>query len=167
MTATKEPASAAGVKSTIEAFFDAINAEDTKALQARFHPKAGLTIIRQDPPLPPDGSRTPTPDSRISAVNTFSIEQFIALIEEGQKQRKGKPGPKLHEAPALSETQVTVDALFATAVSPFTVTFDGVLHHYGQMIFNFWKESEKTDWRIQSVTQNYRRTPGWETESTQ
>jgi hypothetical protein len=98
-------------------------------------------------------------------VNTFTIEQFIALIEEGQKRRKGKPGPKLHEAPNLNETAVTVDALFASAVSPFTVTFDGVLHHYGQMVFNFWKDGGEDDWRIQNVTQIYRRTPGWENES--
>lgn len=119
-----------------------------------------MPVLQDDSAFP-----SPPPGSKIAGINRFTIEQFIELIEEGQKRRKGKPGPKLHEAPDLDETQVTVDALFASAVSPFTVTFDGVLHHYGQMAYVFWKDSEKDEWRIQSVTQSYRRTPGWENES--
>ncbi|KAF2730451.1 hypothetical protein EJ04DRAFT_515246 [Polyplosphaeria fusca] len=170
------------IKSLIQAFFDAINAADTHALASHFFPSANLTILRQDPPLPPSPTHYPayaslapipttpsphsisTPEEKLSVVIRTSIENFIALIEEGKKRREGKPGPSLFEKPDLDATDVKIDGLFASAWSPFSVTFDGVLHHYGVMVYSLGKGEdgeEERRWRIEGLTQNYRRTPGW------
>lgn len=92
-----------------------------------------------------------------------TIEQFVKLIEDGEKRRKGQPpGPVLHEAPDLDATDVKIEGLFGVAWSPFTVTFDGVLHHYGTMVYTVGKTgSGAKEWKIEGLTQNYRRTPGW------
>ncbi|KUI74358.1 hypothetical protein VM1G_09870 [Cytospora mali] len=178
------------IKTLIQAIFDAINAADAKALQAHFFPSANLTIIRQDPPLAPAGpagaSTAPAApaardgnaqeeagggEEKLTVVIRTSIEEFVRLIEDGQKKRKGRL-PVLHEAPDLDATEVRVDALFGVAWSPFRVTFDGVLHHYGTMVYTLGRVDageggkgkagggEKV-WRVEGLTQNYRRTPGW------
>lgn len=158
------------VKSLIDSFFAAINASDTKALQALFFPSASLTILRQDPPLPkPKSSSHQSADSnKVTVVIRTDIEAFIKLIEEGEKKRKreGKKGPELVETPDLDKTKVEVDAGFGMAWSPFEVTFDGVLHHYGTMVYTLGKtpngeHAGREEWRIEGLTQSYRRTPGW------
>lgn len=58
-------------------------------------------------------------------------------------------------------TNVNLDHLFAAAWSPFRVTFDQVLHHYGEISYTLGK-NESGEWKIEGLTQNYRRTPGWE-----
>lgn len=166
------------IKARIQAFFDSINAADAQALQTHFFPSAGLTILRQDPPRePPTGAtsastlstssstkREQEDDETLTVVIRTPIENFVKLIEDGQKRRP-PGGPVLHEAPDLAATEVKFDALFAVAWSPFTVTFDGVLHHYGTMVFTLGKTVEGTGqgaWKIEGLTQNYRRTPGWD-----
>lgn len=156
------------IKALIQAFFDSINAADTKALRSHFLPAANLTIIRQDPPLPADPEqRTNTAqsdDEKLTVVIRTTIEQFVKLIDDSERRRKGQPpGPVLHESPDLDETDVKVDALFASAWSPFRVTFDGVLHHYGTMVYTLGKTEAGAgrEWKIANLTQNYRRTPGW------
>lgn len=153
------------IKALIQAFFDSINAADTKALKSHFFPSAGLTIIRQDPPLDPEGSgdTNAAQDAKLTVLIRTNIEQFVKLIEDGEKRRKGQPpGPVLHEWPELETTDVKIDALFAVAWSPFKVTFDGALHHYGTMVYTLGKTgSDSKDWRIEGLTQNYRRTLGW------
>lgn len=170
------------IKALIQAFFDSINAADPKSLQGHFFPSAGLTIIRQDPPRPdpeeqeaaaPSSSAAAAAEEKLTVVIRTDIERFVKLLEEGQKRREGQPpGPVLHEAPDLGATEVRVDALFATAWSPFRVTFDGVLHHYGTMAYTLGKTAvasggsgagtgAKKEWKIEGLTQNYRRTPGW------
>jgi hypothetical protein len=183
MTHTKDTHhDTAAIKTVIQCFFDAINAADTVALATHFFASANLTIIRQDPPLPPSTTNYPayvslpvpqpptstspatSEEDRLTVVIRTSIEKFIALIEEGKKRREGKPGPTLFEKPDLAATDVKIDAAFANAWSPFSVTFDGVLHHYGIMVYTLGKaevEGEKK-WRIEGLTQSYRRTPGWE-----
>lgn len=173
----------AAIKSLIQSFFDTINASDAKGLQTHFLPRADLTIIRQDPPLaPPSASpfsslpvhsplQTPAiSDSspKLTVLIRTNIETFVKMIKDGEKRRKGKPGPVLHEAPDLDATDVHIDALFGTAWSPFRVTFDDVLHHYGTMVFTLAKadkESGEKEWKIEGLTQSYRRTPGWEGET--
>lgn len=68
----------------------------------------------------------------------------------------------IKETPDLEATDVKVDALFGMAWSPFKVTFDGVLHHYGTIVYTLVKVEGK--WTIEGLTQNYRRTVGWEAE---
>ncbi|KAF2110900.1 hypothetical protein BDV96DRAFT_583117 [Lophiotrema nucula] len=163
------------IKALIQKFFDAINAADTEALGERFYANANLTIIRQEPPLSPSSSNHPAYTSlpvpevpslvnegkeELKVMIRTTIEKFIALLEEGKKRREGKPGPELFEAPDLDSTDVKIDHLFSTAWSPFRVTFDGVLHHYGVMVYTFGKEGD--EWKIEALTQSYRRTPGWE-----
>lgn len=164
------------IKALIQAFFDSINAADPKSLQSHFFPSAGLTIIRQDPPRPAEtsgghASAAAAADDdeaeKLTVVIRTDIETFVKLLEDGEKRRKGQPpGPVLHEAPDLGATDVKIDALFATAWSPFKVTFDGVLHHYGTMAYTLGKTTagagvEGKEWKIEGLTQNYRRTPGW------
>ncbi|KAF2703191.1 hypothetical protein K504DRAFT_463600 [Pleomassaria siparia CBS 279.74] len=150
------------IKAVIQKFFDAINAADTDALGSHFSANANLTIIRQEPPLPPSSSdsKATADEEVIKVVIRTTIEKFIALLEDGKKQREGKPGPELHEAPDLDGTDVKIDALFASAWSPFKVTFDGALHHYGVMVYTLGKDNG--EWKIEGLTQSYRRTPGWE-----
>lgn len=170
------------IKALIQAFFDSINAADAKALQSHFFPSAGLTIIRQDPPREPSSlSSSPSPlmSSSLSSLSTATcndaiasapekltvvirttIENFVKLVEDGQRRRP-PGGPVIHEAPALDATEVKIDALFAMAWAPFTVTFDGVLHHYGTMVYTLGK-NENAEWKIEGLTQNYRRAPGWD-----
>lgn len=154
------------IKALIQAFFDSINAADTKALASHFFPSAGLTIIRQDPPLDPEASSDAaitSQDAKLTVVTRTTIEQFVKLIDEGQKRRDGQPpGPVIHEWPELDITEIKIDALFAMAWSPFKVTFDGSLHHYGTMVFTLGKTgSDSKGWKIEGLTQNYRRAPGW------
>lgn len=159
------------IKALIQAFFDSINAADTKSLRSHFLPAANLTIIRQDPPLPADPEQREADaaaatgdDEKLTVVIRTTIEQFVKLIDDGEKRRKGQPpGPVLHESPDLDTTDVKVDALFASAWSPFKVTFDGVLHHYGIMVYTLAKTEAGAgrEWKIANLTQNYRRTPGW------
>lgn len=159
------------IKALIQAFFDSINAADTKALRSHFFPSAGLTIIRQDPPLPPESSgdaNASTQDEKLTVVIRTDIEKFIKLIEDGEKRRRGQPpGPVLHESPDLDATEVRIDALFAMAWSPFKVTFDGLLHHYGTFVYTLGKTgTNEKEWKIEGLTQNYRRTPGWSESQT-
>lgn len=154
------------IKALVQAFFDSINAADTKALASHFFPSAGLTIIRQDPPLDPEASgdtSSGSHDEKLTVVIRTTIEQFVKLIDDGEKRRKGQPpGPVIHEWPELDITEVKIDALFAVAWAPFKVTFDGVLHHYGTMVYTLGKtRSDSTEWKIEGLTQNYRRAPGW------
>lgn len=163
------------IKALIQAFFDSINAADTKALKSHFLPAANLTIIRQDPPLPADSEHLQEADGpdddkkKLTVVIRTTIEQFVKLIDDSERRRKGQPpGPVLHESPDLDATDVRVDALFGTAWSPFRVTFDGVLHHYGTMVYTLGKTETGAaaggggrEWKIAGLTQNYRRTPGW------
>jgi len=53
---------------------------------------------------------------------------------------------------------------FATAWSPFRVTFDGVLHHYGVMAYTLGRDG-LGGWRVEGLTQSYRRTPGWDDDA--
>lgn len=154
------------IKALIQAFFDSINAADPKTLGSHFFPSAGLTIVRQDPPLPSESSGDAdarAQDEKLTVVMRTDIEKFVQLIEDGQKRREGQPpGPVIHEAPDLDATEVKIDALFAMAWSPFKVTFDGVLHHYGKFVYTFGKTGAgEKKWKIEGLTQNYRRTPGW------
>ncbi|CAN8106295.1 unnamed protein product [Discula destructiva] len=152
------------IKALIQGFFDSINAADTKTLASHFFPSAGLTIIRQDPPLEPETSVASTSqDAKLTVVIRATIEQFVKMLDEGEKRRKDQPpGPVLHEWPELEATEVKFDALFAVAWSPFKVTFDGVLHHYGTMVYTVGKTgTDAKEWKIEGLTQNYRRTPGW------
>jgi hypothetical protein len=153
------------IKALIQALFDSINAADTKSLKSHFLPAANLTIIRQDPPRPADPASAAADDERLTLVIRTTIEQFVKLIDDGQKRRKGQPpGPVLHESPDLDATDVKLDALFGNAWSPFRVTFDDVLHHYGTMVYTLAKvevSSGGRKWKIAGLTQNYRRTPGW------
>lgn len=159
------------IKALIQAFFDSINAADPKALRSHFFPSAGLTIIRQDPPRPAETSADADgsagggqEEEKLTVVMRTDIETFVKLIEDGERRRRGQPpGPVLHEAPDLGATDVRIDALFATAWSPFRVTFDGVLHHYGTMAYTLGKAGADVvkEWKIEGLTQNYRRTPGW------
>lgn len=59
-----------------------------------------------------------------------------------------------------------LDSLFASAWSPFKVTFDGVLHHYGTMVYTLGKD-EGGKWKIEGLTQSYRRTPGWDADDSE
>lgn len=155
------------IKALIQAFFDSINAADTKTLATHFLPSAGLTIVRQDPPLDPSpagaASTAADQDAKLTVVTRTNIETFVKLLEDGLRRRKGQPpGPVIHEAPDLEATEVRIDALFASAWSPFRVTFDGKLHHYGTFVYTFGKTGAGADeWKIEGLTQNYRRTPGW------
>lgn len=164
------------IKALIQGFFDSINAADTKSLETHFLPAANLTIIRQDPPRPADpaaeeGSSAAADDDKLTVVIRTTIEQFVKLIDESERRRKGQPpGPVLHESPDLDATDVKLDALFGNAWSPFRVTFDGVLHHYGTMVYTLAKTEPadatgasggRREWKIAGLTQNYRRTPGW------
>ncbi|KIW01197.1 uncharacterized protein PV09_07246 [Verruconis gallopava] len=175
----------AAIKSLISSFFDAINAADTQALQALFVEQAHVVIVRQDPPLPPPSclNESVSPKHRcegkpgresaprgageetLTVVIRTSIERFVKLLEEGKKRREGRPVPVIDEKPDLVATDIKVDGLFGVAWSPFQVTFDGVLHHYGTMVFTVGKMTSrigKKEWKIEGLTQNYRRTPGWE-----
>jgi hypothetical protein len=151
------------VKALIESFFSAINASDNKALQSLFFPSASLAIIRQDPPLPQNSPPPPPDENKITVVMRTNIETFIKLVEEGERKRKreGKKGPELVETPDLAGTKVEVDGGFGMAWSPFEVTFDGKLHHYGIMAYTLGRESGGA-WRVEGLTQSYRRTPGWD-----
>lgn len=154
------------IKALIQAFFDTINAADSKAMQSHFFPSAGLTIIRQDPPLDPGTSvdaESSEDGANLTVVIRATIEQFVKMIDEGQKRREGQPpGPVLFEWPELDVTEVKFDALFAVAWSPFKVTFDEKLHHYGTMVFTLGKTGTGSkEWKIEGLTQNYRRTLGW------
>lgn len=164
------------IKALIQAFFDSINAADTKSLKSHFLPAASLTIIRQDPPRPVDpeegsSGTSASDDEKLTVVIRTTIEQFVKLIDDSEKRRKGQPpGPVLHESPDLDATDVKLDALFGNAWSPFRVTFDGVLHHYGTMVYTLAKTEPadaagasggRREWKIAGLTQNYRRTPGW------
>ncbi|KAF2170171.1 hypothetical protein M409DRAFT_51921 [Zasmidium cellare ATCC 36951] len=193
MTATKDLDDIEAIKGLIQAFFDRVNANDPPGLQALFVPNAHLTILRQDPPRPPPPSSsgaylpqppTPTPikeqeeqDNKISLIYQSTIEAFIKLIQDGNRRKKpgDKPVPTVHEVPNLAATDVRVDGDFAQAWCPFTVTFDGVLHHYGFFAYTFGKtrersvgkdggegEGKRKEWRFEGLTQDYRRTPGWE-----
>ncbi|KAK4626958.1 hypothetical protein CLAFUW4_04339 [Fulvia fulva] len=169
------------IKALIQAFFDRVNNNDPQGLQHLFVPSAHLTILRQFPDLAPPQtspwSELPQPsltsttsnEQKISLVYQSSIEAFIKLIEDGNKRKDPKkPVPKVHEVPDLDATDVKVDGIFATAWCPFSVTFDGVLHHYGTFVYTFGKdghssgglETEK-DLKLETLVQSYRRTPGW------
>lgn len=164
------------IKALIQAFFDAINAADTHALQSHFYPSAGLTILRQDPPRdpPPSSPSSSTTEKKesLTVVIRTTIENFVQLIDDAQRRRPPGSGPVLHEAPALDATEVRLDGRFGTAWAPFTVTFDGVLHHYGTMVYTLGRGDDDDDkdeeaggsggWKIEVLTQSYRRTPGWE-----
>jgi len=163
------------IKQLIQRFFDAINASDTKALGSHFFPTANLTIVRQEPPRNPSPSyhpeftSIPVPttspplesNEKLQVVIRTTIEKFIALINEGEKHRK-PGGPVLDEQPDLVGTDVKIDGLFGMAWSPFRVTFDGVLHHYGVMAFTVGREGGGKEWKIEGLTQSYRRTLGWD-----
>lgn len=177
MTATQDFDEIEAIKALIQNFFHAINASDTHALQTLFAPTANLTMMRQKPARPdPAASLVSAPTASdeepgsITRVFSTTIEVFIAMIEEGERKRKraGAPaGPKLHEWPLLEETHVKVDGLFGMAWSPFRVTFDGVLHHYGQFVYTMGKvgvEGGSRKWRVEALTQSYRSTPGWESK---
>ncbi|KAG8168821.1 hypothetical protein KVR01_001570 [Diaporthe batatas] len=166
------------IKALIQAFFDSVNAADTKSLQSHFLPAASLTIIRQDPPRPADpaagegsSSAAASHDEKLTVVIRTTIEQFVKLLDDAERRRKGQPpGPVVHETPDLDATDVKLDALFGNAWAPFRVTFDGVLHHYGTMVYTLAKteladaagaSGGRKEWKIAGLTQNYRRTPGW------
>ena len=176
----KETPDVQAIKALIQKFFDAINDADTKALGTNFEsPDATLTIVKQDPPLNPSSSNypqytsIPTPPAATSSSSTeeksvkvvirTTIERFIALLDAGKKRREGQPDLNIKETPDLEATDVRVDALFGMAWSPFKVTFDGVLHHYGTIVYTVVKK--EGEWKIEGLTQNYRRTEGWEGES--
>lgn len=127
---------------------------------------------------PPTGSdedrsatTTASEDQKISVVMRSSIENFIKLLDDASKKRRegGAPDLKIVETPDLNATDVKVDALFGMAWSPFKVTFDGVLHHYGTIVYTLCKKKEGEEgedgWKIAGLTQNYRRAVGWEKES--
>lgn len=114
---------------------------------------------------------TASEEQKITVVMRSSIEKFIKLIDEASRKRRegGAPDLKIVETPDLDATDVKVDALFGMAWSPFKVTFDGVLHHYGTIVYTLCKkkkkEGEEDGWKIAGLTQNYRRAVGWEKES--
>lgn len=155
------------IKAVIQAFFDAINAADTKALATQFTPSANLTIFKQTPPLDfgtsVDAKTSSEDEAKLTVVVRATIEEFVKVIDEGQKRREGQPpGPVLHEWPELDSTEIKFDALFAVAWSPFKVTFDEKLHHYGTMVFTLGKTgTDSKEWKIELLAQNYRRTLGW------
>ncbi|EME82987.1 uncharacterized protein MYCFIDRAFT_203473 [Pseudocercospora fijiensis CIRAD86] len=173
---THEASDAQSIKSLISTFFDAINNVDIKALENCFTDEnANLVILRQDPPRQPSASNYPQyrsvpttkekdgkGEEKIEVVIRTSIEKFISLIRDGEKRRRGQPHqPILHESPDLDGTDMRIDKFFAQVWSPFKVTFDGVLHHYGSLAYTVVKVGGK-EWKIEGLTQNYRRTPGWE-----
>ncbi|KAF9739875.1 hypothetical protein PMIN01_02510 [Paraphaeosphaeria minitans] len=181
MTAIKETPDVAAIKALIQSFFDRINASDAKGLGTLFFPGANLSILRQDPawdpvsdslwgdvplhPITPGKVEEDDGKEEISVTLRTSIEKFVKMIEDGAKRRKGNPGPKVHETPDLEATDIKVEHLFGTAWSPFRVTFDGVLHHYGTFAFTFGKIGDgvvgNRTWKIEGLTQSYRRTEGW------
>lgn len=145
---TPETCETLSIKDLITTFFAAINASDPSSLGPLFFPHANLVILRQDPPLKPSSSNypqyshlpvpraeNPSPESKekLSVVIRTDIETFIKMLEDGKKRRDGQPDlPELHEEPDLKGTVVKIDSEFGMAWSPFHVTFDGVLHHYGE-----------------------------------
>lgn len=102
-------------------------------------------------------------DSSTPVLRT-PIESFIALLNAGKKRREGQPDLHIHERPDLDATRIKVEGLFAAAWSPFVVTFDGVLHQYGVLVYTLGKRGEGEKWRIEGLTQSYRRMVGWEGE---
>ncbi|KXT05186.1 hypothetical protein AC578_8416 [Pseudocercospora eumusae] len=172
---THETADAKSIKTLISTFFDAINNVDITALEDCFtDSNSNLVILRQDPPRQPSASNYPQYRSvpttkekdgkgqeKVEIVIRTSIEKFIELIREGEKRRKGQPKqPVLHESPDLNGTDMRIDHSFGQVWSPFNVTFDGILHHYGSLAYTVAKVDG--EWKIEGLTQNYRRTPGWE-----
>lgn len=117
------------------------------------------------------------PEKLVVVIRT-DIETFVKLLEDGEKKRRegggggGEGGKKggpdvIREVPDLDKTEVRTDGLFATAWCPFRVYFDGVLHHYGTFVFTFGYVQldagvDSWIWRIEGLTQSYRRTIGWE-----
>ncbi|GIZ42501.1 hypothetical protein CKM354_000576700 [Cercospora kikuchii] len=185
MTQIKDSPEVKAIKALIQAFFDAINAADIEGLGTYFAPEANLTIIRQEPPRAPSSESTssypqfavipsPAPTSAqraqtdakesLKVVIRTDIAHFLALLEEGRKRREGQPDLQIFEKPDLERTEVKVDALFAMAWCPFSVTFAEKLHHYGTLVFTVGKEAEEAKWKIEGLTQNYRRSVGWEGE---
>lgn len=175
----------AALKNLIGYFFDAINASDPKQLQKLFYPGARVGILKQEPPRAPPAedddalASTATVTSsgkaeqqeRLVVVIRTDIETFVKLLEDGEKKRReggSSGGPDvIREVPDLDQTEVRTDGLFATAWCPFRVYFDGVLHHYGTFVFTFGHVqmgagAESWMWRIEGLTQSYRRTVGWE-----
>ncbi|EME46178.1 hypothetical protein DOTSEDRAFT_70240 [Dothistroma septosporum NZE10] len=184
MTAIKDAAlydDVAAIKALIKAFFDRVNKNDPKGLQQLFVPAAHLSILRQQPDrAPPEASQwsaalQPAAQSitssaeKITTVYQDSIEAFIKLVEDGNKRKDPKkPWPKIDEMPDLDATDVKVDGLFATAWCPFSVFFDGVLHHYGTFVYTFGKDRQSSggsvtekDFKFETLLQKYTRTPGW------
>jgi len=167
------------IKNLIQHFFNTINAADTKSLQATFLPEGNITIIRQDPPSnppPPSANTTSSnPPQTATIVARLPIEPFIKLLNDAERRRHKQPPdhrhqPKLFEKPDLERTDVRIDGLVGCAWSPFEVTFDGKLHHYGIMVFDVVKgvvgDEDGEDvgggrWRVSGVSQSYRRTEGW------
>ncbi|PPJ51571.1 hypothetical protein CBER1_09881 [Cercospora berteroae] len=187
MTQIKDSPEVQSIKSLIQAFFDAINAADIEGLGTYFAPEANLTIIRQEPPRAPSSESTtsypqfaniPSPcptilqqqtsqsneKKTLKVVIRTDITHFLALLEEGRKRREGQPDLHIFEKPDLERTEVKVDALFAMAWCPFSVTFAEKLHHYGTLVFTVGKEEGEAKWKIEGLTQNYRRSVGWEGE---
>lgn len=164
MTQIELEPEAGAIRSLIATFFAAITAADTKALQALFYPAASLSIIRQDPALPPDEKPPPPGDNKVRVVLRTDIETFIRMVDEAERRRRreGRGGPAIVETPDLGRTRVQVDAGIATAWSPFEVTFDGTLHHYGTMLYTLARAEDGEGWLVHSLTQSYRRAPGWE-----
>ncbi|KAK3061466.1 hypothetical protein LTS18_006143 [Coniosporium uncinatum] len=177
------------IKRLIQHFFDTINAADTKALQATFLPEGNITIIRQDPPsnpppisvnnIPSSTISNPKPPQTVTVVARLPIESFVKLLDDAERRRREQPPghghqPKLFEKPDLEKTEVEVEGLVGCAWSPFEVTFDGVMHHYGTMVFTVVKHLERgkgevegegeglEGWRVSGVSQSYRRTEGWD-----
>ncbi|KAF2216090.1 hypothetical protein CERZMDRAFT_82134 [Cercospora zeae-maydis SCOH1-5] len=188
MTQITDSPDVQSIKLLIQAFFDAINAADIEGVGTYFDPHANLTIIRQEPPRAPSSESpstsssypqfahvpSPTPSATeqtpndahesLQVVIRTDIARFLALLEEGRKRREGQPDLHIFEKPDLESTEIKVDALFAMAWCPFRVTFAETLHHYGTLVFTVGKEAEEAEWKIEGLTQNYRRTVGWEGE---
>ncbi|PSR87320.1 hypothetical protein BD289DRAFT_432517 [Coniella lustricola] len=124
-------------------------------------------------------------EEKLVVVIRTDIETFVKLLEDGEKKRreegddggggKGNGPDVIKEVPDLKLAEVRIDGLFATAWCPFRVYFDGVLHHYGTFVYTFGhllerdlggegKNEGENDWawRIEGLTQSYRRTVGWE-----
>lgn len=146
------------------------------AEQEDYYPQyAALPTPTGPPPTGSDNhdsntTTTASEEQKISVIMRSSIEKFIKLIDEASRKRRegGAPDLKIVETPDLDATDVKVDALFGMAWSPFKVTFDGVLHHYGTIVYTLCKkkkEGEEDGWKIAGLTQNYRRAVGWEKES--